>query len=186
MTNMHEIFSYFPKRIGKALEDSFSKGSLQDGITLLEEIRIRSGKPVIMKYSNLEQILENIIPLQEEILETLQCICNNSIYSYQNQICNGFITLKGGHRVRNNRKCCFSRRKSYKYKLHIKLKFSYCKTNYRSKQSYIKICPKHRRKHSIPYSYYFSSRSTEKQQCYVIWLEKLVVEWSKSILKVLM
>lgn len=120
MTNVHEIFSYFPKRIGKALEESFSKGSLQDGITLLEEIRIRSGKPVIMKYSNLEQILENIIPSQEEILETLQCICNNSIYSYQNQICNGFITLKGGHRVRNYRKRCFSRRKSYKYKLHIK------------------------------------------------------------------
>ena len=26
-------------------------------------------------------------------------ISENSIYSYQNQICNGFITIKGGHRV---------------------------------------------------------------------------------------
>ena len=29
----------------------------------------------------------------------MQQICDNSIYSYQNQICNGYITLKGGHRV---------------------------------------------------------------------------------------
>lgn len=26
-------------------------------------------------------------------------ICDNSIYAYQNQICQGFITVKGGHRV---------------------------------------------------------------------------------------
>jgi stage III sporulation protein AA len=32
-------------------------------------------------------------------LEIIQCICQNSIYSYQNEICNGFITIKGGHRV---------------------------------------------------------------------------------------
>ena len=29
----------------------------------------------------------------------MQIICDNSIYAYQNQICQGFITLKGGHRV---------------------------------------------------------------------------------------
>ena len=34
-----------------------------------------------------------------EILEILQRICDNSIYTYQNQICNGFVTIKGGHRI---------------------------------------------------------------------------------------
>ena len=29
----------------------------------------------------------------------MQIICDNSIYAYQNQICQGFITVKGGHRV---------------------------------------------------------------------------------------
>ena len=29
----------------------------------------------------------------------MQIICENSIYAYQNQICQGFITVKGGHRV---------------------------------------------------------------------------------------
>ena len=33
------------------------------------------------------------------ILNILQNICDNSIYAYQEQICNGYITLKGGHRV---------------------------------------------------------------------------------------
>lgn len=35
----------------------------------------------------------------EEIVSIVQCLCNNSIYSFQNQICNGFITIVGGHRV---------------------------------------------------------------------------------------
>lgn len=68
-------------------------------VNLLEEIRVRASKPVILKYSNSEQVLETLVTSKEEILETLQYICNNSIYSYQNQICNGYITLKGGHRV---------------------------------------------------------------------------------------
>lgn len=99
MSSIKEIVGYFPRRIQKGLEEALSKIGAQDGMILLEEIRIRSGKPIILKYTNQEQILENYIPSQEEILETLQSICNNSIYSYQNQICNGFITLKGGHRV---------------------------------------------------------------------------------------
>lgn len=115
MSNIREIIGYFPKRIQKGLEEALSKVNVQDGMILLEEIRIRSGKPIILKYTNQEQILENFLPSQEEILEIVQAICNNSIYSYQNQICNGFITLKGGHRVRNNRKRHFCGWKSNKY-----------------------------------------------------------------------
>lgn len=33
------------------------------------------------------------------ILSILQNICDNSIYAYQEQICNGYVTIKGGHRV---------------------------------------------------------------------------------------
>ncbi|MDR2074517.1 MAG: stage III sporulation protein AA [Oscillospiraceae bacterium] len=34
-----------------------------------------------------------------EILETLRVLCGFSVYSFQNQIKSGFITLRGGHRV---------------------------------------------------------------------------------------
>lgn len=97
--NLNEILSYFPKRIAGEINRKMVQGKSSDEINLLEEIRIRASKPVILKYTNLEQVLDNLIVSQEEILEILQYICNNSIYSYQNQICNGYITLKGGHRV---------------------------------------------------------------------------------------
>ena len=65
----------------------------------LEEIRIRVDRPVILKYPDgKEDILDHVIT-QNEILNILQSLCNNSIYSYQSQICDGYITLQGGHRV---------------------------------------------------------------------------------------
>lgn len=99
MLNLNEILSYFPKRIGNEINRKIQVNTAPDGYNLLEEIRIRTAKPIILKYTNKEEILENVIVSTEEVLETLQCICNNSIYSYQNQICNGYVTLKGGHRV---------------------------------------------------------------------------------------
>lgn len=64
----------------------------------IEEIRIRVNRPVILKYPNREDMLEHTIT-QAEIVNILQSLCNNSIYSYQSQICDGYITLAGGHRV---------------------------------------------------------------------------------------
>ena len=64
----------------------------------LEEIRLRVNRPIILNLGQVESIIEYNLQ-SEEILEILQQICDNSIYSYQNQICNGYITLKGGHRV---------------------------------------------------------------------------------------
>ena len=64
----------------------------------IEEIRIRAGKPVILKMGQAEMILKYIIT-NNEIIGIVQNICNNSIYSYQSQIINGFITLPGGNRV---------------------------------------------------------------------------------------
>ena len=43
--------------------------------------------------------LKSFIVSQNDILETFKILCNFSIYSFQNQIKNNFITLKGGHRV---------------------------------------------------------------------------------------
>lgn len=64
----------------------------------IEEIRIRAGKPVILNMGLNEIILKYKVST-EEILNILQCFCNNSIYTYQNQISCGFITIPGGHRV---------------------------------------------------------------------------------------
>lgn len=99
LLNINEILSYFPRKIASEINKRINAEKVLQDINLLEEIRFRSSKPVILKFTNKEDILENVITTQEEILEIVQHICNNSIYSYQNQICNGYITLKGGHRV---------------------------------------------------------------------------------------
>ena len=64
----------------------------------IEEIRIRANRNIILKYIDREEVSKYITSTRE-ILSMLQVFCDNSIYSYQNQICNGFITLVGGHRV---------------------------------------------------------------------------------------
>ena len=51
-----------------------------------------------IKKSSRNVIFEHIIS-SEEILHIFNNICEHSIYSYQKQICQGFITIKGGHRV---------------------------------------------------------------------------------------
>lgn len=66
---------------------------------MVQEIRIRVGNKIIIKTNKKDDIIINYFVTQEEILEIMQIICNNSIYSYQNEIANGYITIKGGHRV---------------------------------------------------------------------------------------
>ena len=60
----------------------------------LEEIRIRTNRNIILKIGQEERKIDYIVNTNE-VLEILQRICDNSIYTYQNQICNGYITIKG-------------------------------------------------------------------------------------------
>lgn len=91
------ILCYFSRNIYNLLEKNL-KGQTIETINQLEEIRIRSNGTIELKYRDKSHILKERIKY-EDILETLQIICENSIYSYQNEICNGYITVKGGHRV---------------------------------------------------------------------------------------
>ena len=89
-----DILEYFPSNIKEIL----SKEIKNSNYMFLEEIRIRVNKPIILKFNKQIKKLEYIITT-EDILRILEYITENSIYSYQKQICEGYITLKGGHRV---------------------------------------------------------------------------------------
>lgn len=95
MKNKEEILKYFPNMIYCLLKKEFDK---EDVFNNLQEIRLHSNRPIILKFRD-NDIVINYIVNQCEILQILEKICNNSIYAYKNQICNGFITVKGGHRV---------------------------------------------------------------------------------------
>ena len=88
------ILEYFPNKIVQAILNSINEKEIET----LEEIRIRVSKPIILKVANKEIIVEYIVTTQD-ILEIVEKITENSMYSYQQQICSGYITLKGGHRV---------------------------------------------------------------------------------------
>lgn len=76
---------------------------------VIQEIRIRINKNLSVvcpdsiyfishdgKISSKETLLYAV---PSDIADIIKIICSYSVYSYQNQIKNGFITLKGGHRA---------------------------------------------------------------------------------------
>ncbi len=91
------ITKYFPEEISKIINEYFKEDSEEKNKTI-EEIRLRVDKPIQLKFNRYEKILNKNIS-QESILKTIQYVCDNSIYTYQNQICEGFITVRGGHRI---------------------------------------------------------------------------------------
>ena len=91
------IITYFPEEIFETLNGYFMENK-EEKEKNIEEIRLRAEKPLVLKF-NKKEVLLKVIVTQEMILKVLQKVCDNSIYSYQNQIKDGFITIKGGHRI---------------------------------------------------------------------------------------
>ena len=64
----------------------------------LQEIRLRTGHPIILCYRG-HEILCRQVATEKTIRETLDYISNYSLYAYENELRQGFITVEGGHRV---------------------------------------------------------------------------------------
>lgn len=103
------LFMYFPKEISEILENYF-KDDFEEKNRQIEEIRLRAEKPLILKF-NKKEIAFKINVTQEMLLRTLEQVCDNSIYSFQNQIKEGFITVKGGHRIGITGNCVIEQNK---------------------------------------------------------------------------
>lgn len=88
-----DILEYFPINIKNILNRY-----INDDIKKLEEIRIRKNQKILLKFIDKEMIINYIIS-KEDIDSIMEKICDNSIYSYQREIVNGYITLKNGDRV---------------------------------------------------------------------------------------
>jgi stage III sporulation protein AA len=82
-----------------------------DQFALLQEIRLRVNKPIIVYFDNKERFIDKnnlilsnnihnaLIATYEHIKETLEYISKYSLYAYEDEIKNGFITVEGGHRI---------------------------------------------------------------------------------------
>ncbi|MGN1327621.1 MAG: stage III sporulation protein AA [Clostridia bacterium] len=92
--NIDNILNCFPIKIKEQIINNITTQELNN----IEEIHIRNNLPIILNLGQAEKVIKYIVN-SEEIEYIFQKICENSIYSYQNQITNGYITIKGGNRV---------------------------------------------------------------------------------------
>ena len=99
------ILSYLSKNIRHIL-DNISKKDFET----LQEIRIRINQPLMISKKNTDYFItakgecsknaqDSYITTSVDIKESLQLMSEYSIYAFEEELKNGFITLPGGHRV---------------------------------------------------------------------------------------
>ena len=104
-SKMTEVLPYLPGRIRYVLERLASTHWLE-----VEELRLRANAPLTIGVwgencfvtenggiSNHER--DAVQVSQEEVQHTFLAICQNSVYAHIEEIRQGFLTLRGGHRV---------------------------------------------------------------------------------------
>jgi len=87
-----EVLSIFPEKIRELLRQ------LNINISELQEIRVRSEKPMFVKCKGQEYATEQVIK-KEQVGELLAYLSSYSLYAYEDEIRQGFLSLPGGHRV---------------------------------------------------------------------------------------
>lgn len=108
-TNFKEAISFLSEYLQSALV------RVPENISnVAEEIRLRAFKPVVLNlkdksvfvnkrgeivFGNNFTLSSILIPSRNDLEISFKKMCNYSVYSYQKEINNGYITLKGGHRV---------------------------------------------------------------------------------------
>lgn len=96
-----KIFSIGIRNVLKHVELDYSQ---------LQEIRLRVNAPLLCIYKNQEYYISNQGEVtqdpakcwmisKKEIQETVEYIGNYSLYAYEEEVRQGFITIQGGHRV---------------------------------------------------------------------------------------
>lgn len=87
-----EVLSVFPNMLREILAE------LKVDTEKLREIRIRTGRPVIVLCGDRELVSGRIME-QSQVSEILAYLSNYSLYAYEDEIRQGFLSLPGGHRV---------------------------------------------------------------------------------------
>lgn len=103
-SNLETIVNILPQRLKLCF---FPLREKQLGA--IREIRLTAGKPVIADLNGESSYIgfgglvsdasDAYIATGEDIYAVLNNVCKSSLYAYENQIRQGFVTLPGGHRV---------------------------------------------------------------------------------------
>lgn len=90
---METILSFFPIRFREEMKKMPWQG--------LEEIRVRIGQPMEFCYANTWRYLpeSDLRVTERDMGEMLNYISQYSLYAYQEEIRQGYLTIEGGHRI---------------------------------------------------------------------------------------
>lgn len=103
--NMNAIVRYLPEKLRKALL------MIEETSDELCEIRLRADCPVVLVFIKSKGFFtqsgrftsiynNNVLKIDSrEVTTTFEKMCNYSVYSFSNNICDGFLTLENGCRV---------------------------------------------------------------------------------------
>ncbi len=100
-----EIFPILPNQLREIVS-----GLPEDILSQVEEIRLRQGKPLILGLNGNDMFLTpdgettglpelGVVVTDHDLSKSVQLISGSSIYAFEEEIKNGFITVRGGHRV---------------------------------------------------------------------------------------
>lgn len=89
--NCEEILSLLPKNLYVKLSDRLKNEKIY-------EIRLKIGQPVLL-YSKYGESSTGYICSKEDMKNFVQKMVGYSLYAYEEDLRQGFITLKGGHRI---------------------------------------------------------------------------------------
>lgn len=67
--------------------------------TSIEEIRLRKSRPLILRLAGGEVFFHDFLVSDQLFENVLRIISKNSLYALETELRNGFLTIKGGHRV---------------------------------------------------------------------------------------
>lgn len=104
MSKKEELLKIFSVRLRNVL------AKVVMNYDLLQEIRLRADAPLIVRYDNKEYFIstesyltsyqqEAYVITKAEIKETMEFISNYSLYAFEEELKQGFITIIGGHRI---------------------------------------------------------------------------------------
>jgi len=91
MVNTKDILNVLPPNIKSILEEA----NLYEG---LQELRLRVNKPLTFQLNN-NEVITKYICTSSDIKNIVQRISNYSIYAFEEELRQGYITIKGGHRI---------------------------------------------------------------------------------------
>ena len=85
-----EVWRILPRRIREKMKESDFEG--------MQEIRLRCGQPVLLKEEKRMHMLEGKLSAAE-IRETVSLLSGYSLYAFEEELRQGYLTLEGGHRI---------------------------------------------------------------------------------------